>query len=199
MAFDAAGHNRAMRALLLTFSWQELRHHPWRNAAAVVAVMLGVALAFSVHLINQSALSEFGAAVRSVNGQPDFELRGQRDGYDEMLYARVAKHPQVALASPVIEIDTYALARNGERVPLRLLGLDALVAAPLWLGDGSTYAGTAFLGPGLAAWVSEPRQAPVAGPLAPPTPPASTLRHWGPRFAAVLVVSILVPCLGRVI
>ncbi|RYF62726.1 MAG: hypothetical protein EOO29_45505, partial [Comamonadaceae bacterium] len=40
-----------MRALLLTFSWQELRHHPWRNAAAVVAVMLGVALAFSVHLI----------------------------------------------------------------------------------------------------------------------------------------------------
>ena len=47
-----------MLALLKTFSWQELRHHPWRNAAAVVAVMLGVALAFSVHLINASALSE---------------------------------------------------------------------------------------------------------------------------------------------
>ena len=26
-----------MRALLTTFSWQELRHHPWRNASAVVA------------------------------------------------------------------------------------------------------------------------------------------------------------------
>lgn len=74
----------------------------------------------------------------------------------------------------------------------------ALVAAPLWLGDGSTYAGTAFLGPGLAAWVSEPRQGPVLGPLAPRTPPTSTLRHWGPRFAAVLVVSIVVPCLDRV-
>jgi hypothetical protein len=39
-------------ALLKTFSWQELLHHPWRNASAVAAVMLGVALAFSVALIN---------------------------------------------------------------------------------------------------------------------------------------------------
>ncbi len=35
--------SNAMRALLSTFSLQELRHHPWRNASAVVAVMLGVA------------------------------------------------------------------------------------------------------------------------------------------------------------
>jgi diguanylate cyclase (GGDEF)-like protein len=45
-----------------TFSWQELRQHPWRNAAAMLAVMLGVALAFSVHLINSSALDEFAHA-----------------------------------------------------------------------------------------------------------------------------------------
>lgn len=70
-----APHNDGMLALLRTFSWQELRHHPWRNAAAVGAVMLGVALAFSVHLINASALGEFSSAVRSVNGQPDLELR----------------------------------------------------------------------------------------------------------------------------
>ena len=48
-----------MFALLKTFSWKELRQHPWRNAAAMVAVMLGVALAFSVHLINASAFDEF--------------------------------------------------------------------------------------------------------------------------------------------
>ena len=41
--------------LLPQFSWRELIHHPWRNLAAMVAVMLGVALAFSVHLINASA------------------------------------------------------------------------------------------------------------------------------------------------
>ena len=34
-----------MLALLRTFSWQELLHHPWRNLAGVVAVMLGAAAA----------------------------------------------------------------------------------------------------------------------------------------------------------
>ena len=58
-------------SLLRRLSWPELRHHPWRNLAALLAVMLGVALAFSVQLINQSALSEFSAAVRAVNGVPD--------------------------------------------------------------------------------------------------------------------------------
>ncbi len=120
-----------MTRWLAQLSWPELRHHPWRNAAALIAVMLGVALAFSVQLINQSALSEFSSAVRSVNGEPDFELRGQRAGFDEAFYGRVAQHPAVAIASPVIEIDTLAFDSQGERVPLKVIGLDALVAAPL--------------------------------------------------------------------
>ena len=146
-----------MRALLCTFSWQELRHHPWRNAAAVVAVMLGVALAFSVQLINASALSEFSSAVRSVNGQPDLALRAVQGTFDETLFARVAHQPQVAVASPVLELATYALSAarppegarapsggsephavgkrggdittDGTRAPLRVVGVDALVVA----------------------------------------------------------------------
>ena len=121
--------------LLTHLTWPEWRHHPWRQAAALLAVTLGVALAFSVHLINQSALGEFSAAVRSINGQPDFELRGQRGGFDERLYERVAMHIDVALASPVIEVETQALTKDVQgatkRVPLRVLGIDALVAAPL--------------------------------------------------------------------
>lgn len=120
-----------MLDLLRELSWPELRHHPWRNLAALLAVMLGVALAFSVQLINQSALSEFSSAVRSVNGQPDFELRGQRGGFDEALYERVATHAQVDIASPVVEIDTFAVDAQRQRVPLRVLGIDPLVAAPL--------------------------------------------------------------------
>ena len=115
-----------MLPLLRTFSWQELRHHPWRSAAAVLAVMLGVALAFSVHLINASALDEFSSAVRSVNGQPDLELRATQGSFDEALLERAATHPQVALASPVLELTTLALTPTGERRTLRLLGIDAL-------------------------------------------------------------------------
>jgi putative ABC transport system permease protein len=124
-----------MLSLLRHLSWPEWRHHPWRQLAALLAIVLGVALAFSVHLINQSALGEFSAAVRSINGQPDFELRGQRGGFDESLYERVARHPDIALASPVIEVETQAIMvdapEGAKRVPLRVLGIDALVAAPM--------------------------------------------------------------------
>jgi putative ABC transport system permease protein len=48
--------------LLIVREW---RHHPWRHGAALLAVALGVALAYSVHLINSSALAEFSAAVRT--------------------------------------------------------------------------------------------------------------------------------------
>jgi putative ABC transport system permease protein len=118
-----------MLALLRTFSWQELRHHPWRNAAAVIAVMLGVALAFSVQLINASALSEFSSAVRSAGGQPDLELRAMQGGLDENLFTRVAAHRDVAVASPVLEIAAMALGAQGERKPVRVIGIDALVVA----------------------------------------------------------------------
>jgi putative ABC transport system permease protein len=121
----------ALRGLLTSFSWRELRHHPWRNAAAVVAVMLGVALAFSVHLINASALDEFASAVRSVNGKPDLELRAVQGDFDEAWYGRLATQPQVALASPVLELQTLA-QREGSgqpRTALRVVGLDALLIA----------------------------------------------------------------------
>ena len=122
---------RVLPALLLTFSWQELRHHPWRNAAAVVAVMLGVALALSVHLINASALSEFSQAVRSVNGQPDLTLRAAQGQLDESFYARITSLPEVSVASPVLELSTYAQAAGGTRQSLRVLGVDALLLARL--------------------------------------------------------------------
>ena len=123
-----------MLALLRTFSWQDLRHHPWRSAAAVAAVMLGVALAFAVHVINASALDEFSQAVRAVNGQPDLELRAMQGSLPEALYERLATDPQVARASPLLELsavaqaDTAAGAKDQSlRTPIRVLGADALL------------------------------------------------------------------------
>lgn len=121
-----------MLALLRTFSWQDLRHHPWRSAAAVAAVMLGVALAFAVHVINASALDEFSQAVRAVNGQPDLEVRPMQGTLGEDLFAQVATHPDVARANPVLE--ATAMARPAVHTSpataptaLRLLGADALL------------------------------------------------------------------------
>jgi putative ABC transport system permease protein len=131
----------------LTRAWiaAEWRHHPGRHLVAALAVALGVALAWSVHVINASALAEFSAAVRSANGEPDAVLRGPREGFDDSTLDLAAAWHGVTLASPVIEVDTYAALPEGAaapgglspspppagRAPVRVLGLDALVAGAL--------------------------------------------------------------------
>jgi putative ABC transport system permease protein len=117
--------------LLATFSWQELRHHPWRYAAALLSMALGVALAFSVHLINASALQEFSRSVQAVQGQPDLSVSSGSGLFDEAVFERVAAMPAVELASPVIEISTYALDAQGKKKSLKVLGVDSFVAAQL--------------------------------------------------------------------
>ena len=93
--------------------------------------MLGVALAFATHLINASALSEFSTAVRSVNGQPDLELRAVQGNFDEAVFERVASNSQVEAASPVLELASYSATTDGKRSALKIVGIDALVVAQL--------------------------------------------------------------------
>jgi putative ABC transport system permease protein len=97
---------------------------------AVLAVALGVALAWSVHLINRSALAEFAGAVRAVQGEPDASFVClRREGCDDAVVDTLAVRGDVSLAVPVAEVDSYALDAQGQRVPLRLLGVDALQVA----------------------------------------------------------------------
>jgi len=108
------------------------RQQPLQLLVTVLVVALGVALAYAVQLINSSALAEFGQAVRSVNGQPDAVLRATgAPGLDEAVFARLAQRPEVAAASPVLEIDTLAVDAQGRRVAVRVLGIDALRVLPL--------------------------------------------------------------------
>jgi len=126
-------------ALLATISLPDWRAHPWRHAVALLAVALGVALAFSVHLVNASALAEFASAVRVAQGRPDVSLRcTQPGGCDDRALDSLAAQPAVQRALPLLDVDTLALptAAGAPRVALRVIGLDALVVAtiaPEWL------------------------------------------------------------------
>ena len=122
---------RLLFQALLPLALRELRHHPWRQAVAWLAVALGVALAYSVHLINQSALSEFASAVRSANGEPDLTIRGPREGFDDALFERFVGSEWVTIASAVLEVETYARKDAEHRIALRVLGIDALRIAAL--------------------------------------------------------------------
>ncbi|MBS7808164.1 ABC transporter permease [Variovorax sp. PCZ-1] len=119
-----------MLELLRSFSWQELRQHPWRYAAALASIALGVALAFSVHLINASALSEFSSALQSVQGQPDASVRGAGN-FDETALEKIAAQESVELASPALELSTYAIDMQGKKRSVRVIGVDALSVASI--------------------------------------------------------------------
>ena len=118
-----------MRDLFLVFSWQEIRRNPGRQLVAVVAVMLGVALAFAVHLVNASALDEFAQAARTVDGRPDLEWRAVRGTFADAGFARIAATPGVAAAVPVLEAGVSLRAApdgTARRIAVQLIGTDAL-------------------------------------------------------------------------
>ena len=100
----------------------ELRAFPMRFVLAGLAIAIGVALAFAVHVINRSAAESFGQAVRSAAGGADLQVRGASAlGFDEGLYPTLMALGVIADASPVVQMR----ATVGERAhPIPLLGLD---------------------------------------------------------------------------
>src|SRR4051794_38814879 len=114
-----------MLRLLLLFNAHRARG---RVALSVAGIALGVALGYAVHLVNRAAVEDVAAAVRSVAGEADIEVRGGRSGFAEALYPKIAKLPGVQLVSPVLELD---VGIAGTESTLRVVGLDILRAAVL--------------------------------------------------------------------
>ena len=104
----------------------EWRAHPLRAIVAIAAIALGVALGFAIDLINGAAFNEFSAAVKSLSGQSDLQVRGVQPALDENVYPRLVALPGVALASPVLEVEA---AIPGQRNALKVLGIDVFRAA----------------------------------------------------------------------
>lgn len=125
----------------------EWRFHPARFLLTAVAIAVGVALGFAVHLVNGSALASFDGAMRGISGAAELSVRATSPlGFDELLYPKVIQAQGVADASPVVNLT----ARIG-KTSITLLGVDVLRAAavtpsligirPGRFGDGT---GSAF-------------------------------------------------------
>ena len=107
------------------------------------AIVLGVALGMAVQAVHEAALTEFGRGLRAMAGDADLQVEGPRGGFEEGLYALLAARPEVAAASPVVEVETQLV---GSLDTLQLLGVDvfalarvtpALLPRPADTGSGS--------------------------------------------------------------
>ncbi|MFZ3320787.1 MAG: FtsX-like permease family protein [Usitatibacter sp.] len=97
----------------------------FRLALTVACIALGVALAGAVHTVHTSALAEVDRAAHALAGKADLEIRGPRNGFDDAVFAPVARLPGVQVASPVLEIEAPLAGRDEA---LRIVGIDALRA-----------------------------------------------------------------------
>ena len=129
-----------------------------RVLLAVLAIALGVALGLAVQLINRTAVDELTQGVRTIAGDADLTVRGARSGFSEHVFAQLARDPDVAVASPIVEVDVRVAGRPE---PLRVLGLDLFRAAAiqpaLFPEGGERYdalrSDTIFLSNAAQAWL----------------------------------------------
>lgn len=144
----------ARRALLDAAALGPLRQAPGRTLLAILAIALGVALGFSVYLINRVAADEVQLASRSLFGMADLSVQAPGLGFDEALYPQLAAIPGIAVASPVVEAQARLPGRDRS---LKLVGIDPFRAAKLQPAL-ATAAATASQGDGLlaedAVWLS---------------------------------------------
>lgn len=111
----------------------EWRAHIAQVIVAVTAIAIGIALGFSIHLINTAAFNEFSAASKSLSGQSDLQVYGRKAFFDESLYPMLAKYEEVALANPVLEFDVVMPDKRENRSDhkLKIVGLDVFRAAQI--------------------------------------------------------------------
>jgi len=142
----------------------EWRAYPVRALVAIAAIAVGVAMGFAIHLINAAAFNEFSAAVKSLSGQADVQVQGREPFFDEAVYPRLAEHPDVAMASPILEVQA---GMPGQEGALRIIGIDAFRAgfiAPDLIGVPGDDRRTdvladdaLFLSPAAQAWLGKAR------------------------------------------
>lgn len=124
-----------MNATML-FRWLligEWRTHIGQALVALLAIAIGVAMGFSIHLLNSAAFNEFSAASKSLSGQSDLWVRAKTALMDEAIYPQLATFEGVEVANPVLELDIAIPGKQQNRSDhkLKIIGIDMFRAAQI--------------------------------------------------------------------
>lgn len=107
-----------------------LKAHWGRNLAALIAIASGVALALAIHLVNQTAISEFQRSIARVNGKAQLQVKGSQPYFDQAVWftltaeLQYSANPPIRELSPIIEVESSD--SSGRRY--KIIGLDLLRA-----------------------------------------------------------------------
>ena len=112
--------------LVLWLLRASFRDQPWQWIVASLSVALGLALAVSIHLVNQSAVEAMNQAVKTLSGEAQAQLlprHNNREGFSDRVFDALLSHRErlgLLDASPVVK---------GRIQDLDVLGIDLFRAA----------------------------------------------------------------------
>lgn len=144
-----------MTRQLARIAVRHLARHPWQLGLAVLGIALGVAVAVSIDLANESARRAFSLATVAVTGRATHQVVGGPSGLPDDFYRVLKVDLGARLAAPVLSGDVATADRPGRT--FTVLGVDPFAEAPFrpYLdAEGVRTAGTAESGsspPGAAA------------------------------------------------
>ena len=104
---------------------------------SLVAIVLGVALGMAVQAIHEAALNEFGRGVRVLAGESDLRVIGPASGFDEALYEQILLHPEIAHATPIVEVKNVNSVGGGRLDIAVSRGVPAVTASLRWNAEYS--------------------------------------------------------------
>ena len=105
-----------------------LRRHPWQLTLAVLGIALGVAVAVSIDLANESARRAFALATEAVTGRATHQIVGGPSGLADELYRALRVDLGARAAAPVLTGDVAASDFPGRA--FTVLGVDPFAEAP---------------------------------------------------------------------
>jgi len=119
-----------MKALCLVGS-RQLLERPVRTTITIFGIALGVAVSIAIQAANVEVLKSFEQTILAVAGRATLQVAGGELGLDELVIARLRRHPAVLAASPVIQQGATVASGPHRGQPLIVVGLDLLEAADI--------------------------------------------------------------------
>jgi len=126
-----------MTRMLWRASLRHLTRHPWQIGLSILGIALGVAVALSIDLANESARRSFALFAESMAGRATHQIVGGPSGIPDSVYRTVRLDAGLKRSAPVVE--RHLAAPDFPGTTFHLLGVDPFAESPFrsFLGAGS--------------------------------------------------------------
>jgi putative ABC transport system permease protein len=115
-------------AILWRASARHLGRHPWQIGLSILGIALGVAVALSIDLANESVRRSFALFAETMGGRATHQVVGGPTGVPESVYRALRLDLGLRRSAPVVE--RHLAAPDFPGTAFHLLGVDPFAEAP---------------------------------------------------------------------